>query len=175
MPERYKQAAKGDSNPEYTQFVEAKLIEGLRLAREKLQPARLGFGLGFSTANINRRGKDVDGKVSLGLNPDGPVDRQIGLIRIENLNGGLIGLIANYAIHGTVLGPPNHAISGDAPGVAAQYVEEKLGVPMLFINGAEETWRRSTAFTPIPFQAIWVSFDFCLAIVSFKPISVSSK
>ena len=137
MLERYKQAAKGDSNPEYTQFVEAKLIEGLRLAREKLQPARLGFGLGFSTANINRRGKDVDGKVSLGLNPDGPVDRQIGLIRIENLNGGLIGLIANYAIHGTVLGPPNHAISGDAPGVAAQYVEEKLGVPMLFINGAE--------------------------------------
>lgn len=137
MPDRYKQAAKGDSNPEYSQFVEAKLIEGLRMAREKLAPARLGLGLGFSTANINRRAKDADGTVSLGLNPDGPVDRQIGLIRIESQNGGLIALIANYAIHGTVLGPPNHAISGDAPGVAAAYVEQELGAPVLLINGAE--------------------------------------
>lgn len=137
MPERYKQAANGESNPEYTQFVKAKLIEGLRLAREKLEPARLGFGLGFSTANINRRAKDVDGKVSLGLNPDGPVDRQIGLIRLESLNGSLIGLIANFPIHGTVLGGTSHTISGDAPGVAAAYVEEKLGATMLFINGAE--------------------------------------
>src|SRR5262249_49307251 len=28
-------------------------------------------------------------------------------------------------------------ISGDAPGVVAKYVEEKLGAPVLFINGAE--------------------------------------
>jgi hypothetical protein len=137
MPERFKKAGQGNSNPEYTQFAEAKLMEGLRLAREQLQPARLGLGLGFSTANISRRAKDVDVTVSLGLNPDGPVDRQIGLIRLENLKGGLIGLIANYAIHGTVLSGKNHAITGDAPGVVAQYVEDKLGAPLLFINGAE--------------------------------------
>ena len=47
MPERYKQAGTGDSNPEYTQLVEAKLIEGLRLVRESLRPARLGIGTGF--------------------------------------------------------------------------------------------------------------------------------
>lgn len=137
MPERYKQAAGGESNPEYTEFAEAKLIEGLRQAQQQLQPARLGVGIGFSTANINRRGVDADGKVSLGLNPDGPTDRQIGLIRIESLNGKLIGLLANYPIHGTVLGPANLKISGDAPGIVAQYVEEKLGAPMVFINGAE--------------------------------------
>jgi hypothetical protein len=105
MPERYKQAAGGESNAEYTRFAETKLIEGLRLAQQQLQPARLGFGIGFSTANINRRGVDADGKVSLGLNPDGPTDRQIGLIRIESLNGKLLGLLANYPIHGTDLGP----------------------------------------------------------------------
>src|SRR5437016_1940069 len=33
LPERYKQASStGESNPEYTKFIEAKLIEGLRLA-----------------------------------------------------------------------------------------------------------------------------------------------
>lgn len=39
-------------------------------------------------------------------------------------------------MHGTALGPPNTLISGDAPGLVSGYVEEKLGAPMLFINGA---------------------------------------
>jgi len=137
MPERYTQATTGESNPEYSKFAEEKLIEGVRLARERLQPAKLGLGLGYSNANINRRARDADGKIDLGNNPDGPVDRQIGLIRLESLDGKLIGLVANYAIHGTVLGGENKEISGDAPGVVAQYVEEKLGAPLIFINGAE--------------------------------------
>ncbi len=120
----------------YTAFVVQKLIEGVAEARARLVPARLGVGWGFSRANINRRGIDVDGKASLGLNPDGAVDRRIGLIRIESSEGKPLGLIANYPIHGTVLGPQSLEISGDAPGVVSQYVEEQTGAPMLFINGA---------------------------------------
>jgi hypothetical protein len=78
----------------------------------------------------------VDGKISLGLNPDGPVDRQIGLIRVERPDGSLIGLAANYAIHGTVLSGSNTAISGDAPGTVTEYLEKTLGAPVLFLNGA---------------------------------------
>jgi neutral ceramidase len=137
MPERYKQASAGESNPEYTQFAEDKLIEGLQEARQKLEPAQLGLGTGFATANIDRRAMDEDGKVTLGLNPDGPTDRQIGLIRLETTNGKLIALLANYAIHGTDLGPENLKITGDVPGVVSQYVEQKLGAPLLFLNGAE--------------------------------------
>src|SRR6185369_8249422 len=91
---------------------------------------------GVSMANINRRARDVDGTVSLGLNPDGPTDRQIGLIRLERPDGGLIALVANYAIHGTVMSGANLQISGDAPGVVSAYVEQKLGAPVLFVNGA---------------------------------------
>jgi hypothetical protein len=47
-----------------------------------------------------------------------------------------MALVANYAMHGTVLGDTNKIISGDAPGIVADYVEEKLGAPMLYINGA---------------------------------------
>jgi hypothetical protein len=43
MPDRYKQASGGESNPKYTEFAETKLIDSLRLARQKLEPARLGF------------------------------------------------------------------------------------------------------------------------------------
>jgi neutral ceramidase len=61
--------------------VEKSLIEGIKKARAELVPARLAFGTGYSAANINRRARDLDGRISLGLNPDGPADRQIGLIR----------------------------------------------------------------------------------------------
>jgi len=132
MGERYKH----EVDKEYTSMVEQRLIDGITEARSKLEPARLGVGWGFSQANINRRAVDVDGKASLGLNPDGEVDRRIGLMRLDKANGSPLALIANYAIHGTVYGPANLEISGDAPGIVSSYVEQKTGVPLLFINGA---------------------------------------
>ncbi|MBL0157055.1 MAG: neutral/alkaline non-lysosomal ceramidase N-terminal domain-containing protein [Bryobacterales bacterium] len=121
---------------EYAREVKRKLIAGIVEAHSKLAPARLSVGVTTSNANINRRARDVDGRISLGLNPDGPVDRQVGLIRLDRLDGSPIALIANYAMHGTVLGGKNQLISGDAPGIVAAYVEQKLGAPMLFLNGA---------------------------------------
>jgi hypothetical protein len=120
----------------YTAFVEEKLIEGVLKARNTLVPARLGVGWGYSNANINRRAIDINGKASLGLNPDGPVDRRIGLLRIDKEDGSPLALIANYPIHGTVLGGENLLISGDVQGTVSDYVQEKIGVPVLFINGA---------------------------------------
>jgi hypothetical protein len=121
---------------EYTQHVKSALISAVEQASQRLEPARIATSTGTSNANINRRARDVDGKISLGLNPDGPVDRQIGLIRVERTNGSPIALIANYAIHGTVLSGRSEVISGDAPGIVSAYVEQKLGAPVLFINGA---------------------------------------
>jgi neutral ceramidase len=132
MPERYNH----EPDQEYTAQVEKLLIYGIKEARAKLAPARLAVGTGFSAANINRRARDVDDHISLGLNPDGPTDRQIGLVRLEHPDGTPIALIANYSMHGTALGPQNTLITGDAPGTVADYVEQKIGAPMLFINGA---------------------------------------
>src|SRR5687767_6356435 len=120
----------------YTSFIEQSLISGIEQAIRNLEPAKLGAGWGYSQANINRRAIDVDGKASLGLNPDGPVDRRIGLIRIEKKNGSPLALIVNYAIHGTVLGQESTEISGDVTGIVSEYVEEQTGIPVLFVNGA---------------------------------------
>jgi neutral ceramidase len=125
-----------DWDREYSQFIRSSLISGIQQAKARLEGARVQTGVGSSMANINRRAKDVDGKISLGLNPDGPADRQIGLIRLEREDGSIIALIANYAIHGTVLSGKHELISGDAPGVVAAYVEQKLNAPVLFVNGA---------------------------------------
>jgi hypothetical protein len=132
MPERYGH----DPDAEYTAAVQRALIDAIKEARTKLVPARLAVGTGFSSANINRRARDPEGKISLGLNPEGPVDRQIGVIRLEKPDGAPIALIANYSMHATALGPQNKLISGDAVGTVTAYVEEKFGAPVLFINGA---------------------------------------
>jgi len=129
-------------NTTYATLFEQKLLEAIDQAVAQLEPARLGVGTGQSKANINRRQRMPSGRIKLGKNPDGPVDQTINLIRLERPDGSPIALIANYPIHGTVLGyngrtrQGNTLISGDAPGVAALYVEDKLGAPLVFIQGA---------------------------------------
>jgi hypothetical protein len=132
MGERYKHAV----DTAYTMFVKQKLIEGIIQAQKQLVKARLGIGWGHSNANINRRAVDVNGKAFLGMNPDGIVDKKIGLIKIDKEDGSPLVLIANYAIHGTALGASNLKISADVPGIVSEYVEEKTGVPLVFVNGA---------------------------------------
>jgi neutral/alkaline ceramidase-like enzyme len=121
---------------EYAGRIKSALIEAVKAARAKLEPARIGFGQGIAMANINRRAKDVDGTVSLGLNPDGPADRQLGVIRLERPDGSPIALVVNYAMHGTVLGGKNTLISGDGPGTVSAYLEQKIGATVLYMNGA---------------------------------------
>ena len=121
---------------EYTARVARALIDAVRSARDKLEPASVAFGRGLSLANINRRARDVDGRISLGLNPDGPADRQINLIRLNRPDGSLIALVVNYAMHGTVMSGQNVKISGDGPGTVTAYLEDKLGGIVLYVNGA---------------------------------------
>jgi neutral ceramidase len=136
MANRNKLAAQHQIDTVYTAMLEQKIINGIIEARSKLAPARLGSGWGFSQANINRRAIDSDGKASLGLNPDGTVDRRIGMLRIDKQDGTPLVLIVNYPMHGTVLSGENKLISGDAPGMVSEYVEKQIGAPVLYINGA---------------------------------------
>ncbi len=117
---------------EYTEQIKTSLISSGRAGSQKTGARTTADRLSEHPLRISTAARrDVDGKISLGLNPDGPVDRQIGLIRLERPDGSPIALVANYAIHGTVLSGKSEAISGDAPGVVAAYVEEKLGAPVL--------------------------------------------
>ncbi len=81
-PGVYKVLLKGRSDHEwdraYTTQIKSSVIQAIKDARDKLEPARLRTGLGMSLANINRRAKDVDGKISSRPQsrwPRGPADR----------------------------------------------------------------------------------------------------
>lgn len=131
FPERFQH----EWDRDYAGEVQALLMDRVEEALKKLQPARLRIGTATALANTNRRARTPEGKIVLGINPYGPVDRQIGLIRLERPDGSPLALVANYAMHGTVLGAVKQ-ISGDAPGIVASYVEEQLGAPLLYVNGA---------------------------------------
>lgn len=71
--------------------------------------------------------------------PYGPVDDQVGVIRITDSDGRVRGVLVNYACHPVVLGPRNVLLSADYPGVTRRLVEEDLeddAICIFFQGGA---------------------------------------
>ena len=106
-------------------------------ASQNLVPIhRLGVGWGSSDIGINRREKRPDGNIVLGQNPDGPVDGQVGVVRLENTEGAPIACLVNFACHPVSQSGRMQALSADFPGSMRQVVEDLTGVPCLFLQGA---------------------------------------
>ncbi|MEM7345842.1 MAG: hypothetical protein AAF485_16490 [Chloroflexota bacterium] len=105
-------------------------------ANHELQPARLGAGKGAVQIGINRREQLPDGTMILGENPDGPIDEDVGVLRVDDLDGKPIALVVNYTCHPDCLGPKVPFFSPDYVGQARAAAEALTGVPMLFLQGA---------------------------------------
>ncbi len=93
-------------------------------------------GRGDAQIAVNRREKTPDGKVVLGVNPDGPVDRSLNLLELRSETARPVVTLVNFACHGTVLGPRNRGVSADWPGVMRREVEAATGAPCMFLQGA---------------------------------------
>jgi hypothetical protein len=65
-----------------------------------------------------------------------PLDPALVVLKVTGLRDEPIALVWNYAIHGTTLGARNLRLSGDVMGDASRRLEQALGVPALFVNGA---------------------------------------
>ncbi|WCT10456.1 neutral/alkaline non-lysosomal ceramidase N-terminal domain-containing protein [Mucilaginibacter jinjuensis] len=137
-------------NP-YNSFYEDQIIKVVGEAVNHLFEARIGAGqrsfpqLGFNRLIVREDGHakqswigDAHYKVE---NPDripfGPVDPEVGVIKIEDMKGNTRALVMNYAMHADIV-CFNYAISADYPGVASRKVEEAYNnkVNCLFIQGA---------------------------------------
>ena len=112
---------------EYVQRLEDSIVGAVRQAQSNLQPARVGFGTGKVSVNMNRRARNADGGWMLGNNPDGVSDKTVAVIRFDSTAGQPLAILHNYGVHGTVLGPANLQISADLPGAAARVVEQHFG------------------------------------------------
>ncbi|MBV9081074.1 MAG: neutral/alkaline non-lysosomal ceramidase N-terminal domain-containing protein, partial [Acidobacteriaceae bacterium] len=108
----------------YTTKVEDAAVEAVRLAKSKLQPARMGIGTGIAYLNVNRR-EPVPGRDewALGYNENGPSDKTLAVVRFEDLSGKPIALVINYAVHCVIMGHQNYEITGDFAGATSRFVE----------------------------------------------------
>jgi len=80
---------------------------------------------------------EIEGVVRLGANPEGPIDDEVGIMRIDDMSGNPIAVLVNYACHGTSLGSRNRTISPEWMGHMLEYVEENLpGVTGIYLQGA---------------------------------------
>lgn len=85
-------------------------------------PARIECGHGRAAFAANRR-EATPGGVKLGVNPAGPVDPDVPVLRVTAPDGRLRAVLFGYACHGTTLAARFTEIDGDFAGFAQRAVE----------------------------------------------------
>jgi hypothetical protein len=105
-------------------------------ALANLQPVRLRAGRGQCFINANRRCITPAGERFLGVNRDGPVDREVLVLRLDTPGGEPVATLVNYACHPTIMGPPNRLLTPDYPGTMKRVVEQAIGGRCLFLQGS---------------------------------------
>lgn len=106
-------------------------------ALQSMQRARIGAGTGSSSISVNRRfQRPEDGAVIVGRNWDGPVDRDVNVLRIDAVDGSPIAAVVNFPCHPITVGPDNELITPDYPGMVRSTVEANTGATCLFLQGA---------------------------------------
>jgi neutral ceramidase len=115
-----------------------KIVESVRLAKQRLAPARVGYGNGASYINVNRNIIDPQTKRWWeGPNYDGPSDKTVAVVKFETLTGEPIAVYYNYAMHAVAAGQLD-MISADAPGTTSRYIEDSFDdkIVALWSSGA---------------------------------------
>ena len=125
----------GKANPEWVNVLERQTVAAAAIAKSRLEEVRMTTARGSCKIGINRREQKPGGKIVLGQNPKGPIDRELIAVSLATAKRKTVARIANFACHGVVLSGRNYQISSDWPGNAAAEIEKSKGSPFLFLNG----------------------------------------
>jgi neutral ceramidase len=147
------------------------IFNTIKAAKEKLQPARMGYGTGVSYINVNRN--IIDRKTNKwweGANYDGPSDKTVAVIKFETTDGEPIAVYYNYACHAVVTGNTD-LLSGDFPGATSRYIEDSFDdkIVALFSTGAQGDQN------PIYFQQTFDLRDIRIKDYAKRGIDISNS
>ena len=160
-------SAVGPRGADYPQ----KIVESVRLARQKLTPARVGYGTGVSYINVNRN--IIDPKTRRwweGPNYDGPSDKTVAVLKFESLNGEPLAVYYNYAVHAVIAGQTDQ-VSADIPGSTSRYVEDS------FDGSIVAVWSTGAAGdqNPIYFQQTYDLRDIRIKDYAKRGVDISNS
>jgi len=134
----------GDADEAYVATIIRKMATAAKFASDGLQPASIGFGKGEAHGiSYNRRTIRPDGKavMSWSLPPPesnlrfGPVDPEVGVLKVEDKKGGNVASLINFACHPVSSTQRFYAISADYPGETMNLIEGAEGGVSLFALG----------------------------------------
>lgn len=128
--------------------LEPLVIQAVKDAMKNLVPVKAGAGIGREARiSENRRlkmkdGTQVDMRRAYSMPRDedvasvGPIDSQIGLLRLDREDGKPLAVLYQFACH-PIMNPPSKGCSADYPGYASKVIEEALGggAMAFFIQG----------------------------------------
>ncbi len=112
----------GERTDKYLGELVKKVDVAIGAALSSMGPSRVSYGRARCGFAMNRRISTPNG-FTLGLNPEGPVDHDVPVLRIELPEKKLIGLVFGYACHNTALGPIRK-FHGDYAGFAQRKLEK---------------------------------------------------
>ncbi|KKR95962.1 MAG: hypothetical protein UU48_C0039G0005 [Candidatus Uhrbacteria bacterium GW2011_GWF2_41_16] len=124
-------------------------FDAVKQAMQNMTEVKVGSGLGHENRiTMNRtlrlkNGKSWTIRHSNPCPPDeevadvGLIDPEIGIIRIDRMDGSLLAVVYNFACH-PLFGDAKGSITANFPGVASKVIEENLGngAMALFLQGA---------------------------------------
>lgn len=122
----------------YDQSIVDKIVGLIVAANSNLKPAHIFGDQGEGRININRRVRaDGDNPPAVGRNPEGFVDRDLIVFRVDGADGNPIAVLVNFPCHGTVLAYENTKISPDWIGMVRRVMEKAMPTAKcLFFQGA---------------------------------------
>ncbi len=131
--------AAANSPRAYTTFMRwlvRQIIEAVHTSAADLRPVTLTQGTATTEIAVNRRQRNADGTVSIGVNPDGAVDESVNVLQLWDDDAQLLISVVNIACHPTVLDPGNRLAAADWVGMIRALVEAETDAPILFLQGA---------------------------------------
>lgn len=118
---------------QYAERLTDQLVQVAGQALDRMAPATLAFGRGQARFAMNRRQPTPQG-VRLGVNPAGPVDHTVPVLRVTGADGALRVVLFGYACHNTTLGGDFYQVDGDYAGAAQRHLEQAHpGATALFL------------------------------------------
>ena len=128
--------------------VKQRTVQAVKEAWENMVPVSVGAGTGYEDRIMeNRRlvlknGREADVRHAYSLPPDeevasvGPVDPEIGILRLDREDGETLAVVFNFACH-PILEVPSRENTADVSGFASKVIEDNLSedTVALFLQG----------------------------------------
>ncbi|MCU4764501.1 neutral/alkaline non-lysosomal ceramidase N-terminal domain-containing protein [Bacillus cereus] len=113
------------------------IVHGAVTANNNLKRCEVGWGVTTGDIGVNRRERTSDGRVKMGTNIEGVVDKRIGMLAIrEAETKELSGIVVFCTAHPNVLKGDSDVLSADYPGMTREILEKIVNCPVMIVQGA---------------------------------------